>query len=80
MRYETSTNLEWEEVKEKAVSFFESGLGLKETEASENCLNFEGGGGYVYITSCLEEDDGDRRVELETREWDRKVKSFMKKI
>ena len=79
MRYEVKTNLEWEEVKEKALSFFEAGLGLEETEDSENCLNFKGGGGYVYITSCVEEEGG-RKVELETREWDRKVKSFMKKI
>ena len=79
MRYEVSTDKDWDQVKEKAFSLFGAGLGLEETEDSENCLNFKGGGGYVYITSCLGE-DGKRKVELETREWDRKVKSFMKKI
>jgi len=50
-----------------------------ESDNNESCLIFEGGGGYVKITSCIEEDDT-RNVEVETREWDRRIKSFMKEF
>ncbi|MFW5976612.1 MAG: hypothetical protein ACOCQS_01560 [Bacillota bacterium] len=78
MVYETNTKLNCEEINEKALNFFGYSLGLETTDKNENCLNFEGGGGFVNIICCTDEDNN--RVELTTREWDRKVKSFMKKI
>ena len=79
MLYEFKTNLSWDKAKEKALSYFKDNLGLEVTDNNEICLTFEGGGGYVKITSCIEEDDT-RKVEVETREWDRRIKSFMKEF
>ncbi|MFW5855924.1 MAG: hypothetical protein ACOC4G_13210 [Bacillota bacterium] len=79
MVYETTTKLNCEQVKKKAQQYFGKENGLEEKENSGNCLNFEGGGGHVNVTCCPEE-DGPVTVELETREWDRQVKSFMKNL
>ncbi|MFW5856078.1 MAG: hypothetical protein ACOCVB_02265 [Bacillota bacterium] len=79
MVYETTTKLNCEQVKKKAQQYFGGNLGLKEKENNGNCLNFEGGGGHVNVT-CYSKEDEPVTVELETREWDIKVKSFMKKL
>ncbi|MFW5980893.1 MAG: hypothetical protein ACOCRB_02595 [Halanaerobiaceae bacterium] len=79
MVYETKTKLDCDKVKEKVKQYFGAGLGLELKEKSENCLNFEGSGGFVNITCCSDDEDTNT-VELQTREWDRKVKTFMKKI
>ena len=79
MRFEVNTKRNCEEVMEKTEQFFGIGLGLDKDDSSDECLYFVGGGGYVNVT-CCEQEDGTNTVELETREWDRKVKLFMKKI
>ncbi len=79
MVYETTTKLNWEKVKKKAIDHFGKELGLTEVKNEGTCLDFEGGGGFVNIYFCIQEND-EKKVELTTREWDRQVKSFMGKI
>jgi hypothetical protein len=72
---EVKTKLSQEEVVKRLKKFFgKGGLGLDITEESPQCLNFEGGGGYVTATLCLEE--GKTRIDLVTQEWDHQVKEF----
>jgi hypothetical protein len=72
---EVKTKLSQEEIVKRLKKFFgKGGLGLDITEESPQCLNFEGGGGYVTATLCLEE--GKTRIDLVTQEWDHQVKEF----
>lgn len=72
---EVKTKLSQEEVIKKTKSFFgKGGLGLNIAEESAQCINFEGGGGYVTATICPEE--GKTRVNLVAQEWDYQVKEF----
>jgi len=45
------------------------------TEEVPQCLTFEGGGGYVTATLCL--DEGKTRINLVAQEWDYQVKEFV---
>jgi hypothetical protein len=78
MRYEVTTALTPQEAFERASAHFgPQGFGLEMTSRDERCLVFEGGGGYVAITSQTGEKT---TVELETREWDYAVQQFMKQL
>ena len=68
-----------EEVVKKALGFFgPAGRGLKVTQQSDTCVSFEGGAGYVAVTACT---DGEgASVDLETREWEREVREFARKV
>jgi len=73
---EAKTKLTPEEVVNRLKKFFgKGGLGLELTEDAPQCLTFEGGGGYVTATLCLEE--GKTRINLVAQEWDRQVKEFV---
>ena len=73
---EAKTKLSQEEVIDRLKRYFgKGGLGLKITDETPQCLNFEGGGGYVNATICLEE--GKARLNLVTQEWDYQVKKFI---
>jgi hypothetical protein len=78
MRYELTTALTPQEVIERACAHFgPQGFGLEITSQDERRLVFEGGGGYVAITTL----PGDKTtVDLETREWDRAVEQFMGQV
>jgi len=72
---EVKTKLGAEEVVKRLKAFFgKEGLGLNVSEESSQCLNFEGGGGYVTATVCSEE--GKTRINLVSQEWDHQVKKF----
>ncbi len=76
---EAKTELSLEEVASRLKKYFgKGGLGLDLTEETVQCLTFEGGGGYVTATLCLEE--GKTRVNLVTQEWDYQVKDFLSAI
>ncbi|MFP4170115.1 MAG: hypothetical protein ACLFUV_03730 [Methanomassiliicoccales archaeon] len=77
MRYGVSTKLPAEKVIEKAIDFF-GNLGLELTQRSDDGLCLEGGGGHVTLSLCP--DGTGTEVEIETREWDRKVKEFIQRI
>jgi hypothetical protein len=75
LNLEVKTKLGQEEVVKKLKAFFgKGGLGLNLTEESSQCLNFEGGGGYVTATACS--DGGKTRINLVSQEWDYQVKEF----
>ncbi len=77
MVYEKKTKLECKKVFDKADEFFNQDWGL-ESSKDEECANYTGGGGHIKISCC--QDENKRTVNIETREWDRQVKDFLKKI
>jgi hypothetical protein len=78
-RYSVQTKLSPEAAIEKAIAYFgEGGLGLEVTDRGERCANFKGGGGHIDIVAC--DDEEKTEVNLETREWDFHVRSFIGKI
>ena len=77
--YSVRTRKSPEKVFEKAKDFFgEGGLGLELSDENPCCVTFEGGGGYVSVSTV--EEEGKTEVGLETREWDYHVKKFMNQI
>jgi hypothetical protein len=79
LRMEAKSKLPPDKVGEKLKRFFgEGGLGLELSEEASGCLTFQGGGGYVTATLCLEEDK--TRVDLVTQEWDYQVKKFASEL
>jgi len=72
---EVRTKLGQVEAMERLKRFFgKGGLGLDISEETLQCLTFEGGGGHVTATLCLEE--GKTRINLVSQEWDSQVKKF----
>ena len=79
LRLNTRTKLSPEEVVKRAVEYFgPGGYGLKVKEQGDACAYFEGGGGGVEVTACVDKDS--TSVDLETREWEFQVKDFARKI
>jgi hypothetical protein len=79
-RYGKETKLDAEEILRRAEEFFgPGGLGMKLLERTDCCLSFEGSGGHVTVSAARCEPDK-TEVDLETREWDFQVKSFMERI
>jgi len=73
---EVKTKLSQEEVLDRLKRHFgKGGLGLEITDETPQCLNFEGGGGYVNAMICQEE--GKTRLNLVTQEWDYQAKKFI---
>jgi len=75
-RYSVETKLEPEEAIRRAVAYFRDGLGLEAVEQNPCCIQFQGGGGHVSATAYQE--GKKTTLELETREWDRQVREFMR--
>jgi hypothetical protein len=65
-------------VKELKSYFGKEGQGLKLRDSTSQCLNFEGGGGYVTATLCPE--DNRTRVDLLTQGYEYQVKQFAAKL
>jgi hypothetical protein len=76
--YAVETKLSTDEAIEAAVRYFgKNGVGLDLVDRDACCARFEGGGGYVSVTT----ETGEKTtVNLETREWDFPVKRFMQSI
>jgi len=69
------TKLSQEDAIQQTKRFFgDGGLGLKLTEETPQYLTFEGGGGFVTVTVCV--DKGQTQVALVTQEWDYQAKRF----
>ena len=79
LNLQTKTKLPAEDVIARAKRFFgEGGVGLSLAEEAPGCLTFEGAGGYVTVTMCVEDDK--TRVDLLTQEWEYQVKEFAAKL
>jgi hypothetical protein len=79
IRISKITGLTPGEVIDRASRFFGSGgVGLRERDRTECCVVFEGGGGYVSISVIDEE--GKRKVDVETREWDYHAREFLREL
>ena len=75
LNLEIKTKLTPENVVQKLKEYFgEGGLGLQLTSDTDQCLTFEGSGGYITATLCQE--DAQTRIELVTQEWEYHVKQF----
>ena len=73
------TRLTPEQVIDRASKFFgKDGEGLEEKERNPCCISFEGGGGYVSIS--INEEEKNRMVDVETREFEYQAKQFLVKI
>ena len=74
-----TTKLSPEEAVKRAVEFFgPGGYGLEVKDQQPSCAYFEGGGGGVEVTACVEEKG--TSVDLVSREWDFQVREFIGKI
>lgn len=63
----------------RAVQYFgKGGLGLEIESQCGDCVTFTGGGGSVGVVACPQEKG--TSVEIESREWDYQVKSFLDKL
>ena len=79
LKIEAKTKLSPEEAVKRAIDFFgPGGHGLEVKEQADNCAYFEGGGGGVQVTACI--DGTQTSVEMESQEWDYQVKQFIGKI
>jgi len=75
----TKTRLKPEEVVKRAVDFFgPKGYKLNITNQSADCASFEGGGGGVDISTCIE--GKQTSVDLTSREWDYQVQEFIGRL
>jgi len=77
--YGKQTRLKPEQVIEKAVAFFgPAGVGLDIQDQGSGCARFEGGGGFVSVSTC----EGEKRTEvsLETREWEIPSGEFISRL
>jgi hypothetical protein len=75
------TKLDREKVIERAAKFFgKDGEGLEEKERNPCCIEFEGVGGYVFVSIVDDEDGKKRTVDVETREFEYQAKQFLERV
>jgi hypothetical protein len=55
--------------------FLKNGLEREEDESGQFCACYSGGGGYVMVPCCRE--DEYPRVNVEGREWEYQIKQFL---
>jgi hypothetical protein len=79
MVYEKVSEFNSKQIVEMARKFFKK-RGLELEESSDTQLDFKGEGGFVIIRCKGRGRDNTIGVELETKEWGKPVKKFMRKI
>jgi hypothetical protein len=76
LRIAKQSRLKTDEILVQASRYFgKGGEGLDETERAPCCISFSGAGGYVTVTVC--EQNQQREVEVETREFEYQAKQFL---
>ena len=76
LRISKLSRLNTDEILAKASGYFgKGGEGLDETERGGCCISFSGVGGYVTVTVC--EQNRQREVNVETREFEYQAKQFL---
>ncbi len=79
LKISKQTRLKPEQILKQATNYFGKGsLGLEEKERNPCCIYFEGAGGYISIN--ILEEDKQRAIEVESREWDYQAKRFLEKM
>ena len=67
------------EIIAKASRYFgKGGEGLEETERGPCCVSFSGAGGYVTVT--VVEENNQREVDVESREFEYQAKRFLESV
>jgi hypothetical protein len=76
LRISKQSRLNTDEILAKASQYFgKGGQGLDETERGGCCISFSGAGGYVTVT--VSEQNNQREVDVETREFEYQTKQFL---
>ena len=76
LRISKKSRLNTDEILGKASRYFgKGGEGLDEMERGPCCISFSGVGGYVTVT--VSEQDDQREVDVETREFEYQAKQFL---
>ena len=76
LRISKQTKLVPDAIIAKASNYFgKGGEGLEETERGSCCISFAGAGGFLTVMIC--EKDGQREVDVETREFEYQAKHFL---
>ena len=79
LRISKETELGPADVIERASRFFgKGGEGLDETDRTPCCISFDGVGGYVSVS--VVEENKQRTVDVETREFEYHAKRFIGKL
>ena len=79
LRISKPSRLNKDEILAKASGYFgKGGEGLDETERGGCCISFSGIGGYVTVTVC--EQNSQREVDVETREFEYQAKQFLRLV
>jgi len=79
IRIAKNTRLKPEDVIERASKYFgHGGQGLTETQRGSCCISFEGTGGYVAVS--VTEENNNRTVDVESREFEYQARQFLDKI
>lgn len=75
LNIELNTTLSHEKTMNCLKSYFgPDGLGLTLCEENQDCVSFEGGGGFVNATLCPVDDE--IKINIHSREWEYHVKEF----
>ena len=79
IRITRQTRLKPAEIIVRASGYFgEGGEALEEKERSPCCISFEGAGGYVAVS--VVDEDGNRMVDVEAREFEYQAKRFLETL
>lgn len=79
IRVAKQTRLKSADVIERASHFFgKGGEELEETDRNPCCISFEGAGGYVAVT--VSDEETQRTVDVETREFEYQAKRFLETL
>lgn len=79
IRISKKSRLAVDEVLAKASRYFgKAGEGLEETERGSCCISFAGAGGYVTVT--VAEENNQREVDVESREFEYQARRFLESV
>jgi hypothetical protein len=79
IRISKISRLSPEEIISRAARYFgEGGEGLQEMERGACCISFSGAGGHV--TVLVSEQDNQRTIDVESKEFDYQAKKFLRSL
>ena len=79
IRITRQTRLKPADIIDRASDYFgEGGQALEEKERNPCCISFEGAGGYVAVS--VVDEDNQRTVDVESREFEYQAKRFLESL